>query len=158
MDWFLYDNGLRHERINVISITWFITYTWETVTSVLKNSFSLKQPFKGVLEKRCSENMQQIYRWTPMLKCDFNKVAKQLYWNCTSARVFSCKFAAYFQNTFSLEQLRMAATSGYRINTEKNFVEKSIYVTAFYTASLQFLVLEWNFRSNNSCIKRIQIS
>ena len=37
-----------------------------------------KQPLKGVLEKRCSENMQQIYRRTPMLKCDFNKVAKVL--------------------------------------------------------------------------------
>ena len=38
-----------------------------------------KQPLKGVLEKRCSENMQQIYRRTPMPKCNFNKVAKQLY-------------------------------------------------------------------------------
>ena len=28
---------------------------------------------------RCSENMQQIYRRTPMPKCDFNKVAVQLY-------------------------------------------------------------------------------
>ena len=28
-----------------------------------------------VLKKRCSENMQQIYRRTPMPKCDFNKVA-----------------------------------------------------------------------------------
>ena len=37
-----------------------------------------KQLFRGVLKKRCSENMQQIYRRTPMLKCDFNKVAKQL--------------------------------------------------------------------------------
>ena len=37
----------------------------------------------------------------PMLKCDFNKVAKQLYRNHTSARVFSYKFAAYFQNIFS---------------------------------------------------------
>ena len=26
---------------------------------------------------------------------------KQLYWNYTSAWVFSCKFAVYFQNTFS---------------------------------------------------------
>ena len=26
----------------------------------------------------CSENMQQIYRRTPIPKCDFNKVAKQL--------------------------------------------------------------------------------
>ena len=29
-------------------------------------------------EKRCSENMQQIYSRTLMPKCDFNKVAKQL--------------------------------------------------------------------------------
>ena len=27
----------------------------------------------------CSENMQQIYRRMPMPKCNFNKVAKQLY-------------------------------------------------------------------------------
>ena len=27
---------------------------------------------RGVLEKRCSENMQQIYRRAPMTKCDFN--------------------------------------------------------------------------------------
>ena len=38
-----------------------------------------KQPFRGVLKKRCSEKMQQIYRRTPMPKCDFNKVALQLY-------------------------------------------------------------------------------
>ena len=47
-----------------------------------------------------SENMQQIYRRTPMPKSYINKVASQLYWNHTSARVFSCKFAVYFQNTF----------------------------------------------------------
>ena len=29
----------------------------------------------GVLRNRCFENMQQIYRRTPLLKCDFNKVA-----------------------------------------------------------------------------------
>ena len=34
-----------------------------------------KQPPRGVLSKRCSENMRQIYRRTPMPKCDFNKVA-----------------------------------------------------------------------------------
>ena len=32
-----------------------------------------------VLKKRYSENMQQMYRRAPMPKCDFNKVAKQLY-------------------------------------------------------------------------------
>ena len=63
--------------------------------------------------KRCSENIQQIYRRTPMAKCDFNKVAKQLYWNHTSAWVSSCKFTAYFQNTFFTKHLR-ATTSEYK--------------------------------------------
>ena len=35
-----------------------------------------KQPSRGVFIKRCSENMQQIYRRTLMPKCDFNKLAK----------------------------------------------------------------------------------
>ena len=34
-----------------------------------------KQPSRGVPEKRCFENMQQIYKRRPMLKSDFNKVA-----------------------------------------------------------------------------------
>ena len=29
--------------------------------------------------KKCFENMQEIYRGTPMPKCDFNKVEKQFY-------------------------------------------------------------------------------
>ena len=37
-----------------------------------------KQPSRCVLRKRWFENMQQIYRRTPMLKCDFNKILKQL--------------------------------------------------------------------------------
>ena len=34
-----------------------------------------KQPSRGVLKKRCSENIQQMYWRTPVAKCDFNKVA-----------------------------------------------------------------------------------
>ena len=37
-----------------------------------------RQPCRGVLKKRCSENIQQIYSRTPMPKCDFNKVANLL--------------------------------------------------------------------------------
>ena len=44
----------------------------------LKIHFRNSYP-EGVLSKRCSENMHQIYRRTPIPKCDFNKVAKQLY-------------------------------------------------------------------------------
>ena len=71
---------------------------------------SQKQPPRGVFKKRCSENMQQIYRRTPMPKCDFNKVAKQLYWNHTSAWLFSCKISPYFQNNFSEEYLWVPAS------------------------------------------------
>ena len=56
----------------------------------LYKNYLLKQTFRGVLRKRCSENMQQIYRRTPLPKCDFNKVTKQFYWNHTLAWVFSC--------------------------------------------------------------------
>ena len=59
-----------------------------------------KQLRGGVLSKKCSENMQEIYRRTSMLNCDFNKVALQLYWIHTLAWMFSCKCPAYFQNTF----------------------------------------------------------
>ena len=45
-----------------------------------------------------------------MPKCDFNKVAKQLYWNLTLAWMFSYDFAPYFQNTFSQEHLWGAAS------------------------------------------------
>ena len=49
-------------------------------------SYLQKQPSRGVLKKRCSENIQQIYRRTPMSPmCQsfthvtyFNKVARQL--------------------------------------------------------------------------------
>ena len=33
-----------------------------------------KQPSRGLLRKWYSENMQQIYRRTPMSKCEFNKL------------------------------------------------------------------------------------
>ena len=66
------------------------------------NYFIQKQPPRGVPSKRCSKKMQQIYRRTPMPKCDFNKIAKQHYWNHISAWVFSCKIAAYFQKIFFL--------------------------------------------------------
>ena len=42
-----------------------------------------------------------------MPKCDFNKVAKQLYWNHTSVWVLSCKLATYFQNTCRLLLLKI---------------------------------------------------
>ena len=94
----------------------------ETIVSLTKGS--QKQPSICVLIKRWSENMQQIYRGTPMSKSDFNKFTKQLSWNQTSAWVFSCKFTAYFQNTFPSEHLWRAA-SGFGTSSKKD----TIYMT-----------------------------
>ena len=97
--------------------------SWLLYFGTLQNSEAALQRY--FLKKR-SEKMQQIYRRTPMPKCDFNKVAfqlsklcskftredpcrnaiskkLQLYWNRTSAWVYSSKFSAYFQNTFFSE-------------------------------------------------------
>ena len=43
------------------------------------DKYDQKQPSKCVLRKRCSENMQQVYRRTLMPKCDCNKVALKFY-------------------------------------------------------------------------------
>ena len=52
---------------------------------------SQKQFSRGALKKRRSENMQRIYKRTPMSKYDFIKVALRLYWNHISVWVFSYK-------------------------------------------------------------------
>ena len=44
-----------------------------------EESLPQKQASRDVHKKTCSENMQQIYRRTPMPKCDFKNVAFQLY-------------------------------------------------------------------------------
>ena len=43
---------------------------------IMQNIIVQKRPSICVLIKRCSENMQLIYRRTFVPKCDFNKVAK----------------------------------------------------------------------------------
>ena len=45
-------------------------------TSVTEDNQKLLS--RGVLRKKYSENMQQIYSRTPLPKCDFNKVANNL--------------------------------------------------------------------------------
>ena len=59
-----------------------------------------KQSPRGVLIERCAETMQQIYKRTPMLKCDFNiKLQCNLIGN-KSISIGGLIFAVFFQNTF----------------------------------------------------------
>ena len=85
----------KHETIEIDQNSDIFQYSetsiwehWNELNKYLTSYFN-KQPSRGVLIERCSENMQQIYRRTPTPKCDFNKVAKQLFRNhtCFSMRV-----------------------------------------------------------------------
>ena len=50
----------------------------ETDSMVIVTDHLQKQPSRGVLKKKCSENVPQIYRRIPKPKCNFNNVTKQL--------------------------------------------------------------------------------
>ena len=98
-----------------------------TVETDLENELRFwilqKQPPSGVLKKRCTGNMLQIYRRTPMPKCDFNKVASQFYWNRTWVWVYSCKIAAYFQNSLEgffcmISELNISLILSFRVVRE----------------------------------------
>ena len=91
--------------------------------------------------------MKQIYRKTPMPKWDFNKVAMQHYWNHTSTWVFSCKSAAYFQNTFFEEQLWRAA-SGLN-NFMMHFVERCL-ANVFVTPEATRTLFIWGYQRPQS--------
>ena len=73
----IFNIAKRWYKFNVVS-SWpqhKVTFIKALQNKVLINNTAQKQLSRGVLSKRCSENMRQIYRITPMPKCDFNKVA-----------------------------------------------------------------------------------
>ena len=60
----------------------------------------------GVLRKRCSENVQQIYRRASMSKCDFSKVALQfffeirLWYGCSPVNLLHIFKTPFYKNTY----------------------------------------------------------
>ena len=101
--YYVEEPGIIFTIISIELVVLFLEATNKPSVNISPKFFKFKmqkQPFRGVPRKKCSENMQAIYRRTPMPKCDFTKVVLRLYWNHTSAWVFSCAFAVYFQNTF----------------------------------------------------------
>ena len=92
-----------HKAISVIcyslTINCKLIFLVNIVTALHDGCFILmwvrpihKQLSRGLLRKRCSENIQQIYRRTPIMKCDYNKVAMRL---CCSQK-FSTRFFTSF--------------------------------------------------------------
>ena len=110
-----------------------------------------QQPPRGVLRKRCSENMQLIYRKSPMPKCDFNIVATATLLKSHFGMGVSCKFAACFQNiVFSkntpwwllLDTLRNSSTLFHG-----HHIEKPEYVYSWTPPIVMgFLTHEWKIQ------------
>ena len=63
--------------------------------------FSYNLPSRGIHRKRCSEYTQQIYRRTPMPKCDFNKVAIEitLRHGCSPVNLLHGFITPFYKNT-----------------------------------------------------------
>ena len=75
MEW----NTLERYKVYLVS-NYTSTSCCSFVTSVQQLlRLQRKQPPRGVPKKRYSENMRQIYRRTPMPKCDFKKKLEHLW-------------------------------------------------------------------------------
>ena len=114
---------------------WVICVLWLWCIEI--NISFQKQPCRAVLRKRCSENMQQTCRRTPMPKCDFNKVACKFIEIALWASVLSC------QTVFLHDQ----KSQNKNFNTseqEKAFGEiKSIFHHFKRTSNFQKLSKTW---------------
>ena len=63
------------------------------------------------IKRYSTANIDKIFRRSPIQKCDFINAAMQHYCSHTSAWIFSCKFAAYLQNTYFEEHLSRKQTA-----------------------------------------------
>ena len=77
-----------------------------------------------------------------MPKCDFNKVGLQLYWNRISAWMYSCKFPAYYQNTFYKKNPGWLLLTQRQVNIRQNKLPLSLL------SLLLGILFNANFASN----------
>ena len=107
-----------------------------------------KQPPRGVPRKRCSENMHQIYRRIPLLKCDFNKVAKLLFFVTrrtwfTPSLLFSNSQGYSYSFFIKLQQLNFSQIYSVLLNItvfDQRYLFYKISLTFVFTQLLQL----WN--------------
>ena len=107
-----------------------------------------KQPSIGVLRKRCSENMQQIYRRTPVLKCDFNKVAIPLWHRSSPLNLL------HISNTFLQEHLRRVASENTPLRSRllKSGSQKILEISFFRQSVILVILLvfeSWRLKVYN---------
>ena len=103
-------------------------------------------------KKNCSKKMQQIYKRTPMTKCDFNKVAKSLYWNRTSAWVSPVNLPPIFRTPFPRNTsgwLRLCSTLWLYLH--QAFTRELLYcycVTDFWTVEYRMAFVKLRYSTH----------
>ena len=98
-----------------------------------------KQPSRGVRRKRCSENMQQIYRRTPIPKCDFNKVEIALWYGFSSVHLLYIFRTPFPKNTSRRLFLRIDRSSPFNLGLALFFMTTIFRLDVFWI--LRFLIL-----------------
>ena len=135
-----YPKHFPHLEI-LLSYVYFVLLRIKCVGSktFLRNVYFKKQPSRGVLRKRYSKNMKQIYRRTPMPNCDFNKVAylqaelpcRSVIWlftfsqitlrhGCSPVNLLHIFITAFLKNTSGWLLLRLFVTSSQTFSFELN--------------------------------------
>ena len=114
---------------------------------ILINNKLQKQPSIGVPIKSCSENMQQIHRRTPMLKCYFNL------WRAATAPCY--QIDAYHLVTDILSKI-FGCTSYWKLLTISHWVSGLLHYSeaVVQRCSVKKVVLEISQNSQeNTCAK-----
>ena len=75
---FLFSNWSLWKLMHLVGGNIIYIWSWLMDELIWSWIYFQKQPSRGVLKKRSTENMQQIYRRTFMLKRDFNNFATLL--------------------------------------------------------------------------------
>ena len=87
-----------------------------------------KQPSRGFLRKSCSENMQEIYRRTPMPKCDFIKFIEiTLQLGCSPVNLLHTFRTLFHKNTYG--GLLLCEVINLQINNHSFLIKPFFYIT-----------------------------
>ena len=89
----------------------------------------------------CSKFTEDTHAKNTHAEVRFQQSCKQLYWSHTSAWVFSSKFAAYFQNTFSSEHILTAVSVPWTQRYEKHFKLMRVNIKKILSIHLQTTII-----------------
>ena len=142
--------GSRNKTVTRVGFLLIVTLLQAIISHILVigHTFNFqwylqKQPSRDVLRKRCSENMQQIYRSIPMPNCDFNKVAKATFLKSHSdIDVFLLICCIFSEHLFLRAPLKGCfCTSIFSLTRPVNAAFKTLLYISTIQTEIQFLFL-----------------